>query len=57
MNVGDVRVWHRTFTEEDVRMFARFSGDEGTHHFEPDAEGTFDGAWTIDGHDADKDWW
>jgi len=39
MNVGDVRVWSRTFTEEDVRMFARFSGDEGAHHFEPDAPG------------------
>jgi len=39
MNVGDVRVWSRTFTEEDVRLFARFSGDEGAHHFEPDAQG------------------
>jgi acyl dehydratase len=39
MNVGDVRVWERTFTEEDVRLFARFSGDEGTHHLDPDEQG------------------
>ena len=39
MNVGDVRVWERTFTEEDVRLFARFSGDEGEHHLERDAQG------------------
>jgi acyl dehydratase len=39
MNVGDVRSWERTFTEEDVRMFARFSGDEGVHHLEPDEQG------------------
>jgi acyl dehydratase len=39
MNIGDVRVWERTFTEEDVRVFARFSGDEGTHHLEPDEHG------------------
>jgi acyl dehydratase len=39
MKVGDVVVWERTFTEEDVRLFARFSGDEGTHHLEPDESG------------------
>ena len=39
MNVGDVRVWERTFTDEDVRLFARFSGDEGDHHLERDAQG------------------
>jgi acyl dehydratase len=39
MNVGDVRVWERTFTEEDVRLFARFSGDEGGHHIDPDEQG------------------
>ena len=39
MQVGDVRVWERTFTEEDVRLFARFSGDEGEHHLEPDEHG------------------
>lgn len=39
MNVGDVRVWERTFTDEDVRLFARFSGDEGEHHLERDTQG------------------
>ena len=39
MKVGDVRVWERTFSEEDVRFFARFSGDEGEHHLEPDEQG------------------
>jgi 3-hydroxybutyryl-CoA dehydratase len=39
MEVGDVRAWERTFTEEDVRLFARFSGDEGAHHLEPDEHG------------------
>ena len=39
MQVGDVRVWERTFTEEDIRLFARFSGDEGEHHLEPDEQG------------------
>src|ERR1700730_1386405 len=39
MKVGDVRVWERTFTEEDVRLFTRFSGDEGVHHLEPDEQG------------------
>ena len=39
MQVGDVRAWERTFTEEDVRLFARISGDEGEHHLEPDEHG------------------
>jgi acyl dehydratase len=39
MKVGDVVSWERTFTEEDVRLFSRFSGDEGTHHLQPDATG------------------
>ena len=39
MNVGDVLTWERTFTEDDVRFFARFSGDEGEHHLEPDKHG------------------
>ena len=39
MKAGDVRVWERTFTEEDVRLFTRFSGDEGQHHLEPDEHG------------------
>src|SRR5882724_1596349 len=39
MNVGDIRSWERTFTESDVRLFASFSGDEGSHHIQPDALG------------------
>jgi acyl dehydratase len=39
MNVGDTLTWERTFTEEDIRLFARFSGDEGEHHLEPDEKG------------------
>jgi 3-hydroxybutyryl-CoA dehydratase len=39
MKVGDVVSWERTFTEEDVRLFARFSGDEGEHHLRPDEAG------------------
>jgi 3-hydroxybutyryl-CoA dehydratase len=39
MKVGDVISWERTFTEEEVRDFARLSGDEGTHHLERDAHG------------------
>jgi len=39
MQVGDKRVWERTFSEEDVQLFARFSGDEGEHHLEPDEQG------------------
>jgi len=39
MQVGDVISWQRTFTDEDIRLFARFSGDEGEHHLVPDAKG------------------
>jgi acyl dehydratase len=39
MKAGDVRVWERTFTEEDVRLFTRCSGDEGEQHLEPDEHG------------------
>ena len=39
MRVGDVVAWERTFTEEDVRLFAKFTGDEGAHHLQPDATG------------------
>ncbi len=39
MKVGDVVAWERSFTEEDVRGFAKFTGDEGAHHLEPDAAG------------------
>jgi 3-hydroxybutyryl-CoA dehydratase len=39
MQVGDVRSWERTFTEEDVRLFGQLSGDQGIHHVTPDAQG------------------
>ena len=39
MQVGDIISWQRTFTEEDIRLFARLSGDEGEHHLVPDAQG------------------
>jgi len=39
MEVGDVITWQRTFTEEDIRLFAKFSGDEGEHHLVPDERG------------------
>jgi len=39
MQVGDVIRWQRTFTEEDIRLFAKVSGDEGEHHFVPDEQG------------------
>lgn len=39
MQVGDVISWQRTFTEEDISLFARLSGDEGEHHLVPDDKG------------------
>ena len=39
MQVGDVIVWERTFTEEDVRLFALVSGDQGIHYMQPDEQG------------------
>ena len=39
MQVDDTLTWSRTFTEEEIRLFAKLSGDEGEHHLVPDAEG------------------
>jgi 3-hydroxybutyryl-CoA dehydratase len=39
MQVGDVIRWQRTITEEDIRLFAQLSGDEGEHHLVPDEQG------------------
>lgn len=36
---GAVTTVSRTFTREDVEAFAGLSGDEGTHHVEPDEGG------------------
>ena len=39
MNLGDIITWQRTFTEEDIYLFAKLSGDEGVHHMEYDEQG------------------
>src|ERR1700730_17801431 len=39
MKAGDALSWERTFTDEGIRLSARFSGDEGEHHLEPDEKG------------------
>jgi 3-hydroxybutyryl-CoA dehydratase len=39
MNAGDRLSWSRTFTEEDIALFAKLSGDEGEHHFVRDDQG------------------
>ena len=39
MQVGESISWERTFTEEDVRLFAQISGDRGEHHVTPDETG------------------
>lgn len=39
MKAGDNISWSRTFTEDDIKLFSRLSGDEGEHHLVPDAQG------------------
>ncbi len=39
MKVGDVLTWSRTFTDEEIRLFAKLSGDKGEHHLVPDEQG------------------
>lgn len=42
MNVpdeGETHTFERTFGTEEVRTFAKLSGDKGTHHVEPDEQG------------------
>ena len=39
MKVGDIASWQRTFSEDDVRLFNKISGDEGVHHVTPDEQG------------------
>lgn len=39
MQVGDKRSWTRTFSEEEIQLFARLSGDAGEHHLVPDQQG------------------
>lgn len=39
MKPGDTLSWKRTFSDEDIRLFARLSGDDGEHHHVPDTQG------------------
>ena len=39
MQPGDTMSWSRTFTEEDIALFARVSGDQGEHHLAPNEQG------------------
>ncbi len=39
MNVGDNISWQRTFTEDEIRLFGKLSGDEGAHHIRTDEQG------------------
>lgn len=39
MKIGDTISWTRSFTEDDIRLFNRVSGDEGIHHVTPDEQG------------------
>ena len=39
MQPGDTMSWSRTFTEEDIALFARVSGDQGEHHLVPNEQG------------------
>jgi acyl dehydratase len=39
MKVGDVISWERTFTEDDIRLFNKVSGDQGAHHIVADDQG------------------
>ncbi|MGI8735573.1 MAG: FAS1-like dehydratase domain-containing protein [Pyrinomonadaceae bacterium] len=39
MKIGDKISWQRMFSEEDIRLFTRFSGDAGEHHLILDAQG------------------
>lgn len=39
MKIGDTISWQRTFTEEDIHLFAKLSGDIGVHHLVPDDQG------------------
>jgi acyl dehydratase len=39
MKDGDVIAWERSFTEDDIQLFGRLSGDLGEHHVVPDDQG------------------
>src|SRR5215470_1604955 len=39
MKPGDTLSWTRTFTEDDIALFAKLSGDQGEHHLIPNEQG------------------
>ncbi len=39
LKVGDIITFERTFIGEDVELFIKVSGDEGSHHVNPDEQG------------------
>lgn len=41
LKAGDVVLFKRTFTIEDVQLFTKLSCDEGVHHVTPDEQGRF----------------
>ncbi|RWR04614.1 hotdog domain-containing protein [Siminovitchia fortis] len=41
LKAGEIITFERTFTAEDVEVFTKVSGDEGSHHVTPDEQGRF----------------
>ncbi|WNF37438.1 enoyl-CoA hydratase [Bacillaceae bacterium IKA-2] len=39
LKIGDIIKFKRTFEIEDVELFTKVSGDEGSHHVTPDEQG------------------
>ena len=39
MKPGDTLSWTRTFTDDDIALFAKLSGDQGEHHLTPNDQG------------------
>jgi 3-hydroxybutyryl-CoA dehydratase len=39
MKPGDTLSWTRTFTDDDIALFAKLSGDQGEHHLIPNDQG------------------
>lgn len=39
LKIGDIIKFERYFTEEDVELFTKVSGDIGSHHLTPDEQG------------------
>jgi hypothetical protein len=37
--VGEIITFERNFTVEDVELFTKISGNEGSHHVTPDEQG------------------